>query len=106
MATAVARAFRAFSQHALNSARRSGTWPSPFRAISTCPSLADDDNAPSDAKAASGRSEIVDPEKDSSLQEVLALPVPKPLMPGTARASVRRPARAQHTYVLPRTAAG
>lgn len=59
-----------------------------WRFVSSTPTLFDDEQTPTDSKADQGGA-IVDPEKDGSLQEVLAIPVHKPLIPGVSRLSVK-----------------
>lgn len=57
-------------------------WPATpafSRFISASPSLHSEDAV--SKKAGSASSAIVDPQKDNSLQEVLAIPVHKPLIP-------------------------
>ena len=63
-----------------------GTLGHTWRFISSTPSFFDDGSVPADSKTEQ-EGAIVDPEKDGSLQEVLAIPVPKPLIPGATQRS-------------------
>ena len=78
----------------LSRLQQGATWQPVARVFTSSPALFDEAGVPTEGK--SGQGAIVDPEQDGSLQEVLAVPVPKPLIPGAQppclQAGAREPA--------------
>jgi hypothetical protein len=84
MATLLARSRAMYQALAFARPQQTGYFGSALRFVSSTPALSDNDKSPTDGKSGQGNSAVVDPEQDATIKEVLAIPVPKPLIPGTA----------------------
>jgi hypothetical protein len=81
MATLLARSRALCQSLSLARTAQPQTFRSGVRWFFSSSSQLDDGDA-SDISKSQGNAAIVDPESDSTLKEVLAIPVPKPLIPG------------------------
>jgi hypothetical protein len=82
MASMLARTRALCQSLRFTTAPSTSTFASAFRFVSSAPILSSNDGT-GQGKLGDGTTAIVDPEMDNSLREVLAIPVPKPLIPGT-----------------------
>lgn len=82
MASLLARSRGVWQALAFARQPQAGPFSGALRFISATPIASDDEKSPSDSKSSAAASAVVDPDKDAAPKEVLAIPVPKPLIPG------------------------